>query len=48
VISVTPVQQSSPVFYGDANTPSASAKAAVPVSPGTQQLSVSVTVVYAT
>ena len=47
VISVTPVQQqtTTPV-YG--NVAMASGKAAVPVSPGTQQLSVSVTVVYAT
>jgi len=48
VISVTPVQQQSPtpLPFGDATA--ASSKAAVPVSPGTQQLSVSVTVVYAT
>ena len=45
VISVTPVQQQSPVVFG-VNAPTASAKGAVPVSPGTQQLSVSVTVVY--
>ncbi|HXB48290.1 MAG TPA: SIMPL domain-containing protein [Streptosporangiaceae bacterium] len=49
VISVTPVQQSSPtpVPFAD-STAAGSAKGAVPVSPGTQQLSVSVTVVYAT
>lgn len=47
VISVTPVQQQSPVLYAPSAT-AAGSKAAVPVSPGTQQLSVSVTVVYAT
>lgn len=45
VVSITPVQAASPVFYGA--TPSASGKAAsVPISPGTQQVSVSITVVY--
>jgi len=45
VISVTPQQQPSPVFDGAL---SASSKAAnVPISPGTQQVSVSITVVYA-
>jgi uncharacterized protein len=44
VISITP-QQSSPVFYGPAAGPSDKA-ASVPVSPGSQQISVSITVVY--
>ena len=50
VISVNPVQQQpAPVEFGVANpTASASLKSRVPVSPGTQQLSVSVTVVYRT
>jgi len=45
VISVSPVQQTTvPVFYANA----ASSKAgSVPISPGTQQLTVSITVVYA-
>ncbi len=48
VISVIPVQQpeTAPVPFGGLNA--AGAKAAVPISPGTQQVSVSVTVVYAT
>jgi hypothetical protein len=46
VVSITPEQQSSPVFYGsDATVPHAKA-ASVPISPGTQQVSVSITVVY--
>jgi len=51
VISVNPVQQQqpAPVEFGAANaTAAASGKSRVPVSPGTQQLSVSVTVVYRT
>lgn len=45
VISVTPVQQAvTPEFAGAA---SAKASAAAPISPGTQQLTVSITVVYA-
>jgi uncharacterized protein len=51
VISVNPVQQQQPLpqFFGALNaTASASGKSRVPVSPGTQQVSVSVTVVYAT
>jgi uncharacterized protein len=46
VISITPVQQPSPtpVQFGAANS---SARPSVPISPGTQQLSVSITVVYA-
>jgi uncharacterized protein len=48
VISVTPVQQQPvPVPLGYAAA-SGAAKSAVHISPGTQQLSVSVTVVYAT
>lgn len=46
VISISPVQQPAPVPLGGFS-PSAASKGAVPVSPGTQQLSVSVTVVYA-
>ncbi len=45
VISITP-QQPSPVFYGPANAPSAKAASSVPISPGSQQVSVSITVVY--
>jgi uncharacterized protein len=46
VISISPVQQSSqtPQQYAGVNS---SARASVPISPGTQQLSVSITVVYA-
>jgi uncharacterized protein len=45
VISVTPVQQAvTPQFYAAAG---AKASASVPISPGTQQLTVSITVVYA-
>jgi uncharacterized protein len=45
VISITPLQQeTTPVESGDL---AASKAAAVPISPGTQQLSVSITVVYA-
>ncbi len=49
VISISPVQQASttPVQFGNEYQASG-AKASVPVSPGTQQLSVSITVVYAT
>ncbi len=45
VISISPVQQSTsiPLEFGTANS---SARASVPISPGTQQLSVSITVVY--
>lgn len=44
VISVTPVQQTvTPQFYPNA---AAKAAASVPISPGTQQLTVSITVVY--
>ena len=47
VVSITPEQQASPVFYGDGvATPAASKAARVPISPGTQQVSVSITVVY--
>jgi uncharacterized protein len=50
VISVSPVQQQpAPEQFGGLNaTASPSARSRVPVSPGTQQLSVSVTVVYRT
>jgi uncharacterized protein YggE len=49
VISVTPVQQSTPTpLPFNAVSGAASAKSTVPVSAGTQQLSVSVTVVFAT
>jgi uncharacterized protein len=45
VISVSPVQQQTvPVQFGNAASPKASS---VPISPGTQQLTVSITVVYA-
>lgn len=45
VLSVTPVQQAvTPQFYGATSTKAA---ASVPISPGTQQLTVSITVVYA-
>jgi uncharacterized protein YggE len=44
VLSVTPVQQvATPQFYPNA---SAKAAASVPISPGTQQLTVSITVAY--
>lgn len=46
VISVSPVQQPAPAQFGGYTASAASR--GVPVSPGTQQLSVSVTVVYAT
>jgi uncharacterized protein len=45
VVSVSPVQQSATPPVQFANTPSAS-RSSVPISPGTQQLSVSITVVY--
>lgn len=47
VISITPEQQISPIYYGvnGAAVPSAKA-AAVPISPGRQQVSISITVVY--
>jgi uncharacterized protein len=50
VISVTPVQQQQPepLEFGAANAATSSGHAPVRISPGTQQLSVSVTVVYAT
>jgi uncharacterized protein YggE len=46
-VSPVPVQQPAPVDFGALNAVASSAKA-VHISPGTQQLSVSVTVVYAT
>lgn len=48
VISITPVQQQSAPQFNGVAAPAASGKAAsVPVSPGSQQLTVSITVVYA-
>jgi uncharacterized protein len=49
VISVTPVEQASPEF-GNLDEPAASSAgkaASVPISPGSQQLTVTITVVYA-
>lgn len=48
VISISPVQQSTSTPLEFANEASGSARPSVPISPGTQQLSVSITVVYAT
>lgn len=45
VVSITPVEQSTPILY--APNASAAKSAAVPISPGTQQVSVTITVVYA-
>jgi uncharacterized protein len=45
VISISPVDQSTPVFL--APNASAAKAGSVPISPGTQQVSVSITVVYA-
>jgi uncharacterized protein len=48
VVSITPEQQVSPVFYGAASAaPAASKAGTVPISPGRQQVSISITVVYA-
>jgi hypothetical protein len=48
VVSITPEQQISPVYYGLNGDAAASAKAAtVPISPGKQQVSISITVIYA-
>jgi uncharacterized protein len=48
VASITPEQQVSPVFYGAGfAAPTASKAATVPISPGRQQVSISITVVYA-
>jgi uncharacterized protein len=44
VISITPADQGTPIEFGAA-TPSAN-KASVPISPGSQQVSVSITVVF--
>ena len=44
VVSITPDDQSTPVEFGV--NASAAPKAAVPISPGSQQVSVSITVVY--
>jgi uncharacterized protein len=46
VISVSSADQSTPIMYGAA-VPSAGKSAAVPISPGSQQVSVTITVVYA-
>ena len=47
VVSITPEEQVSPVFYGANDFAASSTKAAkVPIAPGTQQVSVSITVVY--
>jgi uncharacterized protein YggE len=46
-VSPVPVQQPEPLPYG-LNAVASGGRAAVRISPGTQQLSVSVTVVYAT
>jgi uncharacterized protein len=48
VISISPVQPSTstPLEFG-ANSAASAARSSVPISPGTQQLSVSITVVYA-
>ncbi len=43
VVSITPDDQSTPVIFGAVNS---AAKASVPISPGSQQVSVSITVVY--
>ena len=45
VVSITPVQPASPVFYG-ANAAATPKASSVPISPGKQQVSVSITVVY--
>ncbi len=46
VVSITPEQQVSPVFYGGAQSAARPKASSVPISPGTQQISVSITVVY--
>jgi len=47
VLSITPVAASSPPVFAP-NAAASSGSGAVPISPGSQQVSVSVTVVYAT
>ena len=48
VVSITPEQQASPIYYGASGLDVPNAKAAsVPISPGKQQVSISITVVYA-
>jgi uncharacterized protein len=47
VLSITPVASSSPPVFAP-NSATSAGSAAVPISPGNQQVSVSVTVVYAT
>jgi uncharacterized protein YggE len=46
VLSITPVTSSSPPVFAPGSAASAGS-AAVPIAPGSQQVSVSVTVVYA-
>jgi uncharacterized protein len=46
VISITPNQPSEPVYPDEAFGAAATPKASVPISPGSQQVSVSITVVY--
>jgi uncharacterized protein len=48
VISISPVQQATTTPLPFANSAAGTARPSVPISPGTQQLSVSITVVYAT
>jgi len=47
VVSITDAADTGPLFPAAARTAAAAAESSVPISPGTQQLSVSVTVVYA-
>jgi uncharacterized protein len=47
VISITPVQQSMPQQFDYANGAAVPKASSVPISPGTQQLTVTITVVYA-
>lgn len=47
VISITPVQQQSTPLYANGDLVAPSASKSVPVSPGSQQVSVTITVVYA-
>jgi uncharacterized protein YggE len=46
VISITPVQSAQPVYANGAIASAAGRPASVPISPGSQQVSVSITVVY--
>jgi len=47
VVSITDAADTGPFFPAAARTAAGAAESSVPISPGTQQLSVSVTVVYA-